>query len=56
MNAKSFPDLWKAHFAPVLSGEPVAARHMLISVEMDRMVNSLNTLREQLLWSASGHR
>jgi len=43
----AFPDLRKAHYRLLHSGEPMAARHTLISVETDKMVNSLNTLREQ---------
>jgi uncharacterized membrane protein YccC len=43
-----FPDLREAHYRLVHSGEPAAARHTLISVEADKMVNSLNTLREQV--------
>ena len=50
-SAKSphLPDLRDAHHRLVHSGEPLAARHGLISVETDKMVNSLNTLREQVL-------
>jgi uncharacterized membrane protein YccC len=45
----TFPDLRHAHYQLVHSGEPMAARHSLISVETDKMVNSLNTMREQIL-------
>jgi len=45
----TFPDLRAAHYQLVHSGEPVAGLHTLISVETDKMVNSLNTLREQVL-------
>jgi len=46
-----FPDLREAHYRLLHSGEPMAARHTLIAVEADKMVNSLNTLREQILRS-----
>jgi len=45
----SFPDLREAHYQLLRSGEPMAAPHSLIAVEADKMVNSLNTLREQIL-------
>jgi hypothetical protein len=32
----------------VNSGEAAAAKHTLVAVETDKMVNSLNTLREQV--------
>jgi uncharacterized membrane protein YccC len=43
-----FPDLREAHYRLLRCGEPMAAPHSLIAVESDRMVNSLNTLREQV--------
>jgi len=33
----------------VQSGDPKIERYALVNVEADRMVNSLNTLREQVL-------
>ena len=42
-----FPDLRRAHYDLVHSGDPMAARHTLASVETDKIVNALNTLREQ---------
>jgi uncharacterized membrane protein YccC len=50
----AFPDLREVHYRLVHSGEPMAAPHTLISVEADKMVNSLNTLREQVLRGAAG--
>jgi uncharacterized membrane protein YccC len=44
-----FPDLRDAHYNLLHSGEPMSAPHTLIAVESDKMVNSLNTLREQIL-------
>jgi uncharacterized membrane protein YccC len=57
-NPKSvtFPDLREVHYRLVHSGEPMAAPHGLISVEADKMVNSLNTLREQVVRSAGAQR
>jgi len=49
VDGPGFPDLRAAHYKLVSSGEPMAGRHTLISVETDKMVNSLNTLREQVL-------
>lgn len=49
-----FPDLREAHYRLTHSGQPMAARHTLISVETDKMVNSLNTLREQVLKGNTG--
>jgi uncharacterized membrane protein YccC len=45
----TFPDLRDAHYRLLRCGQPMAAPHTLIAVESDRMVNSLNTLREQIL-------
>jgi uncharacterized membrane protein YccC len=45
---QSFPNLRDAHYRLVNSGEPMAARHTLVAVESDKMVNSLNTLHERL--------
>jgi uncharacterized membrane protein YccC len=45
----TFPDLREPHYQLLRSNEPMAAPHSLIAVESDKMVNSLNTLREQIL-------
>ena len=52
----TFPDLREVHYRLVHSGEPMAAPHALISVEADKMVNSLNTLREQVLRGGAARR
>ena len=49
----AFPDLRAVHHRLFHGGEPMAARHSLISVEADKIVNSLNTLREQVLAGAA---
>jgi hypothetical protein len=38
----------------VQSGDPNIERYALVNVEADRMVNSLNTLREQVLERVRG--
>jgi hypothetical protein len=48
-----FPDLREVHYRLAHSGEPMAAPHSLISIEADKIVNSLNTLREQVLRMAA---
>lgn len=50
----AFPDLREAHYRLVHSGEAMAGRDTLIRVETDKMVNSLNTLREQILGRDGG--
>jgi uncharacterized membrane protein YccC len=48
------PDLREDHHALVHSGDPPTERYALVNVETDRVTNSLNTLREQVLgWLAS---
>jgi hypothetical protein len=44
-----FPDLREDHHVMVQSGDPKIERYALVNVETDRIVNSLNTLREQVL-------
>jgi uncharacterized membrane protein YccC len=50
----TFPNLREAHYRLVHSGEPMAAHGSLISAETDKIVNCLNTLREQVLAIAPG--
>jgi hypothetical protein len=51
---KEFPDLRKDHNQLIQSSQPSAERYALVNVEADRITNSLNTLREQiLLWTRS---
>jgi len=44
-----FPDLREEHHRLLESGDPHAERYALANVEADRITNSVNTLREQLL-------
>jgi uncharacterized membrane protein YccC len=44
-----FPDLREDHHALVRSGDFKIERYALVNVEADRSVNSLNTLREQVM-------
>jgi uncharacterized membrane protein YccC len=46
---KEFPDLREDHHALVQSGDQKIERYALVNVEADRIVNSLNTLREQVM-------
>jgi uncharacterized membrane protein YccC len=49
---REFPDLREDHNRLVAAGDPQNARYALVNVEADRMTNSLDTLREQVLaWS-----
>jgi uncharacterized membrane protein YccC len=49
---KELPDLREDHTKLLQSGYPQTERYTLSNVEADRMTNSLNTLREQVLgWS-----
>jgi uncharacterized membrane protein YccC len=43
------PDLREDHHALVRSGDPQVGRYALVNIETDRVTNSLNTLREQIL-------
>jgi uncharacterized membrane protein YccC len=48
----AFPNLREDHNRLVAVGDPQTERYALVNVEADRMTNSLNTLREQILdWS-----
>lgn len=44
-----FPDLREDHHVLVQSGDAKIERYALVNVEADRIVNSLNTLREQVM-------
>ncbi len=44
-----FPDLREDHSRLLQSGDPHTERYALVNVEADRITNSLNTLREQVL-------
>jgi uncharacterized membrane protein YccC len=46
---KDFPDLRESHIRLVESDDGSTQRYALVNVEGDRMTNSLNTLREQIL-------
>jgi uncharacterized membrane protein YccC len=46
---KEFPDLREDHHVLLQSGDQKIERYALVNVEADRIVNSLNTLREQVL-------
>jgi uncharacterized membrane protein YccC len=52
---KEFPDLREDHNQMVAAGNPQNARYALVNVEADRMTNSLDTLREQVMeWARTG--
>jgi len=46
---KEFPDLREDHHVLIRSGDQKIERYALVNVEADRIVNSLNTLREQVM-------
>jgi uncharacterized membrane protein YccC len=46
---KEFPDLREDHHLLVRSGDQNIERYALVNVEADRIVNSLNTLSEQVM-------
>ena len=46
---KELPDLREDHHVLVQSGDQKTERYALVNVEADRIVNSLNTLREQVM-------
>ena len=48
VNAGALPDLREDHDVLLRAGESGAARHTLVNVETDRIVNSLNTLTEDV--------
>lgn len=43
------PDLREDHHALIKSGDSHVARYALVNIETDRVTNSLNTLREQII-------
>lgn len=49
LNPGDLPDLREDHHALTRAGDPLTERYALVNVESDRITNSLNTLREQLL-------
>jgi hypothetical protein len=46
---KKFPNLREDHTKLVAAGDPVKERYALVNIEADRMTNSLNTLREEIV-------
>jgi uncharacterized membrane protein YccC len=49
---KKFPNLREDHNRLLAAGDPEKERYALVNVEADRMTNSLNTLREEIVaWS-----
>jgi uncharacterized membrane protein YccC len=49
---KNFPNLREDHNRLIAAGDPEKERYALVNVEADRMTNSLNTLREEIVaWS-----
>jgi hypothetical protein len=51
-----FPNLRQDHNALIETGNPDIERYALINVEADRITNSLDTLREQILeWTGDEH-
>ena len=49
ISEKKFPDLRADHTRLVAAGDPEKERYALVNVEADRMTNSLNTLREEII-------
>ena len=49
VQAKEFPDLREDHRELLQACDPHAERYALVNIEADRITNSLNTLREQVL-------
>jgi uncharacterized membrane protein YccC len=47
---RHLPDLREDHHALLQSGDPHVGRYALVNLETDRMVNSLNTLSEHVLY------
>jgi uncharacterized membrane protein YccC len=52
--AKEFPNLREGYHRLLQSGDPQTGRYALTNVEADRMTNSLNTLREQVVEQLRG--
>jgi len=49
---KKFPNLREDHNRLLAAGDPEKERYALVNIEADRMTNSLNTLREEIVaWS-----
>ncbi|HJZ63868.1 MAG TPA: FUSC family protein [Candidatus Acidoferrum sp.] len=46
---RKFPDLREDHNRLVMVGEPEKQRYALVNIEADRITNSLNTLREEII-------
>jgi uncharacterized membrane protein YccC len=46
---KKFPNLREDHNRIIAAGDPEKQRYALVNIETDRMTNSLNTLREEIL-------
>jgi uncharacterized membrane protein YccC len=46
---KKFPNLREDHNRIIAAGDPENQRYALVNIEADRMTNSLNTLREEIL-------
>lgn len=56
LSASDFPNLREDHNHLIDFGDAEIDRYGLVNVEADRITNSLNTLREQILeWSAAAH-
>ena len=54
---KKFPNLREDHSRLLAAGDPEKERYALVNIEGDRMTNSLNTLREEIIaWSRMGRR
>lgn len=49
VSEREFPELRSAYLRLIQTGDPEVARYALTNLEADRMVNSLNTLREEAL-------
>ena len=55
IHVEELPNLREDHNALVHSGDALNDRYALVNVETDRITNSLNTLREELLrWMGAG--
>lgn len=49
LQREELPDLREDHNALIRAGDPLVESYALVNVESDRITNSLNTLREQVL-------
>jgi uncharacterized membrane protein YccC len=54
VQTKEFPDLREDHHVLIQSGDEKVERYALVNVEADRIVNSLNTLNEQVMQRVRG--